>query len=1156
MIWNRSRAHLRALIGEASPRLGGVYRAALRGLSTAPQPGEELARIAAVANGMRELMSKLEQVVPDLPARLKGPHTSSKDLLEQLPAFLEETAELLQPGDADLVSVPREAVERLLALGEAVRLEYAISEERASVMLTYSPNPTLAVKHWKKASAYFTRWAHLGGRVATGEKKPLPTDAELLEQIEVVEAILRARLAPFFDLKRELAGVLRDANDREKVPDVARAIPRIGALPQRQIFYRGLDNPAWVSALAKAQAFAAPPRPRVDDGGRVREEVWPEIDYLIRMAPEAPAEVVAAIEPLLQSENSWVRRGVVQIAAAVPGAIGARLAPGVIAWVQEGPGFRTDPRHLAMFAERLLTDGGLRQGRRLADALYRPQSSDRPEGGRSAVVTGLEAYWYEETLPRIAAALGPRRLSVLLGWLEAYERAIEPDAVTFDRSIVHRRTIRSRIAGTADIQDSLVDAIRDAAIEDLQADAPGVVALFQHVPVLLAHKVLLFSATEVLRNRSTEGRAVDDVSAALTPLVGRSDLAGAHFRPEYPEFLAALASAAGPAVLAPLDQVLEAGPLGSREALADRVSQYAEPHSLAQEVDVYLRRWQHELLASVGATHLPEALRHRLHQMDESDGPIDHPNRVDGELTSWFGPTSPLSRDEMATMSPAALAQHLRFWHADPESWAAPSHEGQARELRSLTEVQPSLVPLIGDGHWGELRPTYLRALLEGLAQAVEADREVPWSAALSLSDFVLAHDDAAEVPPEGRAFDDDVDYRAAKDAVVRLVQAAGVANATGAADPDRARFVGAAARFVIGVAQDESTRSEYWGEQPDSYDPLTLSLNTRLTSAAHALVTLTASGKLGQEGSPVLAALDELLELDDPHLAIAAVLGESLSRFYNYAELWLRRRTPRIFGGAGDLTPWQEVALSTALATQRQHSLLLTLLQGPISAALDRGGDIRAGWGSARSPDLLIGDWLLGRLVVGVISADDPLVAKFFTSASVTARADVLGHLAWGFMRADALEPDVIQCAQLLWESRLAHVREHPEDNAELAEFFWYARSEKFPASWWLPQLRETLDLLPTLSTQGMIGAHLAAAAREFPALTFEVVEQLTRQSVSDDGMVGYDLMEHAVPQTIASALDAGDDELAKRATDLMNELGRKNDIDLDERVRKLRRK
>src|ERR1700744_4418254 len=99
---------------------------------------------------------------------------------------------------------------------------------------------------------------------------------------------------------------------------VKEALRRIPTYQHRRVFYDALENPNWVRPLFEAKAFVAPDEPKVDDKGLVREAPWPEMDYLVRVAKDAPKDVVDVLLELKDSANSWVRRGVFAVGAVIP----------------------------------------------------------------------------------------------------------------------------------------------------------------------------------------------------------------------------------------------------------------------------------------------------------------------------------------------------------------------------------------------------------------------------------------------------------------------------------------------------------------------------------------------------------------------------------------------------------------------------------------------------------------------------------------------------------------------------------------------------------------------------------------------------------------------------------------------------------------------
>jgi hypothetical protein len=114
-------------------------------------------------------------------------------------------------------------------------------------------------------------------------------------------------------------------------------------------------------------------------------------------------------------------------------------------------------------------------------------------------------------------------------------------------------------------------------------------------------------------------------------------------------------------------------------------------------------------------------------------------------------------------------------------------------------------------------------------------------------------------------------------------------------------------------------------------------------------------------------------------------------------------------------------------------------------------------------------------------------------------------------------------------------------------------ARSDKFDHNWWLPRLEYASSVIPGLDMHGMVGEKLAAASIVDPDTALRVLENVLTDGDAGRGLMHYDLMEHAVPQVLAAALDSDDAALQLRANDLMNRLGDGGYIDLKERVSRL---
>ena len=942
---------------------------------------------------------------------------------------------------------------------------------------------------------------------------------------------------------------------RRPTADVVREmLASVGPPQLRRAFYQGLQNPLWVAELAQQGAFANPLPPVRDEAGYIRDEPWPEIDYLNAMADLVPEEVVNVATTLTASENAWVRRGIVEIAAKVPPDQAARLARTLVDWAPDALGARTDPRDLAQVAENLLRGGQTKLGVSLANALYHPREAAQEGRFRSDPKVALESYWYEESLPRIVEAFGDDRLIRVLPWLEDYQAfsgAVKKEPES-DLSSFGRPRISARSSRAGDIEHALIDAVRDAAIERIVREPVDTIARLQRSGQALSKKIALHAAATALQQGREAG---DDVSAlvdAVAEFPSAVEFTRREFLPEFAELLRQLVLVAGEDSISGLGAAMSEGPLGSRAELIERLRVDQTPEEIEAEADGYIAGWQHRLLSAVGAPSLPQGLRDRLAELNRERGVVEDPEASDLEVVSWVGPMSPIDQTEMAQMTGDALLVHLESWHPDPVQWRGPSHEGQGRGLTAVLATRPDFLPADVDRIVG-LRPTYLRSVVRGWTEARKADLELPWEVVVSVVERAVALQDASSFQREGDDFDDDGSYVNAKSAVLDLIESL-IVKREGMADTP-AGVIDRVAPILIAMTEDPALRIEYEGEASDSFDPLTLSLNRRLPTAIRALTKLASwDGFGGLDGAAVMA-LNDHLPVSDTHGAIAAVFGEALSRLYNSSLPWLEANADVIFGTETGQTVQQEIAFSTALATQHSHSQLLDFLRGPIKGALEREGQLAVGWDGMRSPEQLVGDWIITTYNTGGIESDDPLLDLFFTKATAETRGDVLGHVGWSLMHATRVDEEVRLRVEGIWDARVAHVREHPEDSEELRDFYWYVRSGKFEMAWWLPRLQEAAELLPALNTHGMIGEQIADASKSDPATALDVVERLiTHGDDVDDKFGGYDLLERAIPQTLASALDSGEADLATRASRLMDSLGARGYINLDARVQALR--
>lgn len=925
----------------------------------------------------------------------------------------------------------------------------------------------------------------------------------------------------------------------EQVKEVLRRVPT----PQlRRAFFEGLKNPLWLEPLKNEGVFQTPP-PRVTmDDGSTGDTYWPEIEYVVRVASQAPSVAIDILLSLKESDNAWVRRALFAIGAAVPASEAARLKPVLKAWVASGFGWRTDPREMVNFAVNLLTGGERKTGEWVANALFRPG----PSGASGEPDLVLEEYWYEAGLPQVVEALGAAGLPMVLGWLIEYEKvAGHPDGGSFSRpSIGQRRDMHH------DVEDALVEAVRDLSIAAMNVDPGDTVKLLLGVDSMLTRRIAMFATTAALAGVGDSDTAATDLIEAAGRLLFDPLSNDERCRVDFAE-LAREVARHEPSALDSLVEFIAAGPALSADELRERLRRDDDESDAETEARVaeFTEGWEHSWLASVGAAALPAVLVSRLAELDERLGVIDEPLRPPFMVTSWTGPNSPLTHDQMAGMSPEELLAHLETWHDLGDGWGPePSHEGQARELTTLVTTDPQ--SLSGaKGLVKRLRPTYLRAILRAWDGAFKATLDLDWDQVLETVRDVLAHRDELDFPREGGNMDDDPDFTWAKQAAVSLL-----ADLLKKSDPPRiaAEPLRQFADLLLELASSERAWVSYATEGRESgMDPLTLSLNWQWPIHVRGLAVLVGYGPTASWSDRARAALLAELERPDPRGAVHAVIGESLGRLLNADEAWTNSRISDWYGDAAGIDRGQQIALSTAMAIHHYHNALFRLLTPSILGALALTSPIADGWQHHNStPTRRIGEWAVKALIYGHTDWADPVVVAYFGRVGPRDRGAALGHVAWEFMHAKEVDDSIRDRFADVWDSRIEHVEANPSDSAELREFYWVVRSGKFETEWWLPRLRRALELDSELATERyMIGKDIAKAADVDPRAAFEVTKLLIG-SRRNQGMTLHELSQNAVPMVIARALAAGDDQLQADATVLMNELGEAGHFDLARQV------
>lgn len=209
--FDERRLGILAAVAERSPVLATYYKSAIDQLSTQPETGDERIRVSLICHAIRELINSLPWAMGTTSSQPIKP--SSKTLLESTPSW---TADL--EGDDDMVPAPRQVVTWLAQFVRATELENKRVRDDLVALLADTPQEDhpLATP-WNQTRSWFVRWAHF--ERGSGESGTIPSDETILEHLQIVEDVIQARTAAFFDAREAIDDVLAQANASEDEGD-------------------------------------------------------------------------------------------------------------------------------------------------------------------------------------------------------------------------------------------------------------------------------------------------------------------------------------------------------------------------------------------------------------------------------------------------------------------------------------------------------------------------------------------------------------------------------------------------------------------------------------------------------------------------------------------------------------------------------------------------------------------------------------------------------------------------------------------------------------------------------------------------------------------------------------------------------------------------
>ena len=472
------------------------------------------------------------------------------------------------------------------------------------------------------------------------------------------------------------------------------------------------------------------------------------------------------------------------------------------------------------------------------------------------------------------------------------------------------------------------------------------------------------------------------------------------------------------------------------------------------------------------------------------------PQPAIGPTTTWVGPTSPLTAEEIAAMTIPEFVEYLETWTPSDQPMV-PSADGLGRGISADVVNRPGEYAANAELFSPtKLRPIYLSWLFHGLEQALRASATFDWKPVLQLAHQVMSGKDLTV--PDLRSWDNDVPWESVKRHIASLIDV-GFQQAESAIPLDQHEIVW---EILEPLTHEPEPNLRYEAEYGgDNMDPFSMSINTARGKAVHALfryaewcdrlanLDVEADNQSHELPSEILSRLDRLLDPEqEPTLTIRSVLGHFTGTLAYLATDWLRRNLDRIY------PPNDPRLLGAALEGYFSFGRVNGYMYKHFREIYVRGLDWAIEPETSKShlrPKECFAGILMNTCWLGFDKWEDDnsLARRFFAEAGVKARASAIDFLCRGVADIPAgLEETekMLERARTLYESRLSHYEQSDDKTdaaKELESFgFWFARSH-FKAEWLVDTLKRTLALTDgELSARKDVLKQLATLAPDHP--------------------------------------------------------------------------
>lgn len=985
------------------------------------------------------------------------------------------------------------------------------------------------------------RWAHRSSLAGVRRASDPGFQQMWNRMLSLLDAVLDRFEARYTFILELVDRLVSQGPRQEAVSELRSRVPH-NPVTLRYLFEK-LTDPRWLRILEEAGLFRYPPAPEYDpDHGTVGFPPWPASQYLARMAKvaEAQPDVLRIALTIPETDNVRIHEDLADVALALPPEMAANCVPLAEKWVASTLSLLL-PEKLGALVVHLADGGQEAEALRLARSLYDVVPEERrsgPQGEHDPLGLRLpeprprfDPWVYEEVLktsvPVLARRAREQSISLLCDILEKAIGLMGYAKPPYDGSFIwrpaieeHRRNPRFGVAS------ALVSALRDAA-EATIADDPQMLRAVNEV--LMRRPWAVFRRLMLHLLRRFANLAPDLVVQWLTDRTCFSDPAVHH---EYFLLLSERFGMLSEAQRGTILSWIESGP--DLRAFKKRWEELRGAPPTDEEIRRHTRLWQLERLACI-ATVLPPQWRAYYEQLAAELGAPEHPEFLVWTST-WVGPVSPMSTDELLAMSVEEVVRFLQTWQPTG-GWKDPTPEGLGRTLAQAVAQQPERYADEADRFKG-LEPTYVRAFFSGLREATAKGRPFSWAKVLDLASWVLRQ--PRNFPgPHRQDLDRDPDWSWTRKTIADLL-AEGLK-----AGPSE---IPVALRtevwtLLTGLTEDPDPTPEYEERLAGSETgPAELSLNTVRGAALHAVMGYllwvrrhlqSHSGTPGglprglEDAPEVREVLEAHLDpLRESCVSVRAVYGMWLPHLVSADTAWVTSQLDRIFPKRPGQEHLRDAAWKAYILFCQPSHRVFECIKAEYSAAVDRLASMQSNneitqYERGLAEHLMILYWT-GELDLGESNA---LLTRFYALASDPLRAHAVAFIGRSLAESqDEVPQCVIHRLERLWEARVEAAQAAVSVECftqELANFGWWYISGRFNQHWALDQLARVIELVGTIDPDDAVLERLVPLASVKPREVIKCLAGLVKGAPEPWVIGGWRNEAKAILRAVLSSKD-----------------------------------